>query len=283
MPDFLHCLSSVPSVGLLRRRVTTTGAINLMLVLLAPMSYAGAPFVTMANFPSGGAAQYTAAADVNRDGKEDVLASNLNGVISLLMGNGNGSFQAPKTIVALPAGAYPIVTADFNRDGNADLAVLEPGKASVLIYFGKGDGTFESAKTIPVGNSPTYIVVGDVNGDGYPDLIFSASKGTGSNIQVGFTLLLSKGSGNFHAPAFVLAKNGGAGGAMAAWMSPLAMETAGRKSFSGMGTGLFANRPPLTMAWIILGKPNFCSRISMAMANSTWPSVVWVIRTLRAR
>jgi hypothetical protein len=186
-----------------------------MLVLLAPMSYAGAPFVTMANFPSGGAAQYTAAADVNRDGKEDVLASNLNGVISLLMGNGNGSFQAPKTIVALPAGAYPIVTADFNRDGNADLAVLEPGKASVLIYFGKGDGTFESAKTIPVGNSPTYIVVGDVNGDGYPDLIFSASKGTGSNIQVGFTLLLSKGSGNFHAPAFVLAKNGGAGGVMA--------------------------------------------------------------------
>ena len=47
-----------------------------------------------------------------------------------------------KTIVALPAGSYPILTADFDRDGKPDLAVLQPGRTRVLIYLGRGDGTF---------------------------------------------------------------------------------------------------------------------------------------------
>lgn len=216
MSEFSVRLSTSLRVMSARQGAMVVAAAQLMLGLVEFPAYAGAPFVPMAHYPSGGAAQYTANGDVNADGKTDVFASNSNGVISVLLGNGNGSFQAPKTIAALPAGSYPIVAADFNRDGNPDLAVLEPAKASVLIYFGNGDGTFRSARTIAIGNTPQHMIVGDMNGDGYPDLVFSAGAGTGASATVGFTLLLSQGSGNFHAPSYVVAKNGGAGGVMAA-------------------------------------------------------------------
>src|SRR6476469_3332790 len=95
---------SVPLSSWLRvisaRQCAIVAAAQLMLGLVAFPAYAGAPFVPMAHYPSGGAAQYTADGDVNADGKEDVFASNSNGVISVLLGNGNGSFQAPKTIAA---------------------------------------------------------------------------------------------------------------------------------------------------------------------------------------
>src|SRR3954452_1529704 len=193
-----------------------TVASHLVVLLTASAACAGAPFVPMAHYSSAGAALYTATGDISSDGKADVFASNSNGIISVLLGNGNGSFQAPKTIVALPAGSYPIVAADFNRDGFPDLAVLQPSKASVLIFLGNGDGTFRSSRAITIGNSPLYMIEGDVNGDGYADLVFTATKNTGAGVKVGFTLLLSQGSGTFHAPSFVAANNGGAGGVIAA-------------------------------------------------------------------
>lgn len=189
-----------------------------LLAILLPFAARAAttPLVPMATHPSGGAALFTAVADVNGDGHQDVFASNTNGVISLLLGQGNGAFLAPETIVTLTTGSfYPIVTADFNRDGHPDLAVLDPAKASVLIFLGKGDGTFSPAKTAVVSNAPTVMLVDDINGDHSPDLVFNATKGSGSSAQVGFTLLLGLGNGSFHAPAFILANNGGAGGVMA--------------------------------------------------------------------
>jgi hypothetical protein len=190
----------------------TAGVAPLLTFLLAAVAYA-APSVLqpITTYPSGGAAQFTAAADVNGDGKQDVFASNLNGVISVLLGNGDGSFQSPKTIAALPAGSYPIATADFNRDGHPDLAILEPGSARVVIYLGKGDGSFESPRSFPAGASPRYMVVGDVDGDHNPDLIVSASA-PGS---VGFSILMGEGNGTFHASVIITAANGAAGGILA--------------------------------------------------------------------
>ena len=198
------------------RRILCAVAVSLITMVLGAAAHAANPtLVPMSTYSSGGAAQFTAVADVNRDGKQDIFASNLNGTITLLIGNGDGTFQAPKTIATVAPGAYPIVTADFNHDGNADLAVLEPARGNVLVYFGKGDGTFAAVKTIAIGNAPLYMLTGDLNGDGNSDLIFSATKGTGLSAVVGFTVLLSAGNGSFHAPVLVVAKNGGAGGVMA--------------------------------------------------------------------
>jgi Bacterial Ig-like domain (group 3)/FG-GAP-like repeat len=212
MPRFSRSVSLVRDIRSSRTRLSRTATAGMLAVLFAAGAHGVTPpFPPITTYPSGGAAQYTATADVNGDGKQDVFASNLNGVISVLLGNGNGSFKPPKTIVSLPKGSYPILTADFNRDGRPDLAILEPASARILIYLGKGDGSFESPKSFAAGSSPRYMAVGDVNGDHNPDLIVSASTTT----SAGFSILLGQGNGNFHAPAMITAKNGAASGVLA--------------------------------------------------------------------
>lgn len=192
------------------------GAVVLLSSLAVSLAGAAVPTLrSMSTFPSGGEAQYTAVADVNQDGKQDVIVSNFNGTITVLFGNGDGTFGAPHTIASFPAGGYPIASADFNRDGKPDLAVLDPTKEMVSIYLGNGDGTFAAPKTALIGNSPAFMSVGDVNGDGSPDLIFNASHTIGGTRTVGFTVMLSAGNGYLHAPLFVAAKNGAAGWVLA--------------------------------------------------------------------
>jgi hypothetical protein len=181
---------------------------GLVPILIVALGHGANPrFTTIATYPSGGVAQYTATADVNGDGKQDVFASNLNGVVSLLLGNGNGSFQSAKTLATFTAGSYPILTADFNRDGKPDLAILVPGKSHVILYLGRGDGTFQAPKTFLTGSNPRYMAVGDVNRDQNPDLLVSTSSSS-----AGFNFLLGDGKGNLRAPVTVTAKNGAGAG-----------------------------------------------------------------------
>ncbi len=217
------------------------------LISLTAHCGAASPFAPISTYPSGGAAQYTAVADVNRDGKTDVFVSNLNGVITLLLNHGNGSFGSPLTVAHLAAGSYPIATADFNRDGKPDLAVLNPGTGKVIIYFGRGDGTFEAPKTITVGNAPNYIVIGDVNGDHVPDLLFNAASGTAA----GFTILVSEGNGSFKAPVMINAVNSAAGGVLAVGdvnndghLDVVTSDYNGNsETFLGNGNGTFREQP----------------------------------------
>jgi hypothetical protein len=90
-----------------------------------------------------------------------------NGTVSVLLGQGDGTFQSA---VNYPAGSYPwsVVVADFNGDGKPDLAVAAP---TVRVLLGNGDGTFQTTNISYVaGASPTAVAVGDFNGDGFPDL-----------------------------------------------------------------------------------------------------------------
>jgi hypothetical protein len=101
---------------------------------------------------------------------------------SLLLGNGDGTFQAAQNYAA---GDSPtsVVVRDFDGDGHLDLAVANggydyrgfPGNMSVLL--GTGDGTFQAAQNYAAGAGPTSVVVGDFNGDSYPDLAVTAREG----------------------------------------------------------------------------------------------------------
>ena len=72
----------------------------------------------------GGNPQSTATADFNRDGKLDVAAANYGtGVVSILLGNGDGTFQSSNDYAAGANAQIPIV-ADFNGDGKLDLAIV---------------------------------------------------------------------------------------------------------------------------------------------------------------
>jgi hypothetical protein len=86
-----------------------------------------------------------------------IVANQKTNSLSVLLGNGNGTFQAPTTIAT---GSTPssIAVADFNGDGISDLAVVNQGDNTIGVYLGNGDGTFKTPTLIPTGSKPTSIV-----------------------------------------------------------------------------------------------------------------------------
>jgi len=94
--------------------------------------------------------------------------------ISVLLGNGDGTFQAAANY---PVGALPrsITVGDFNGDGKADLAAANSGLSDVSVLLGNADGTFQSGVSFNVGSRPDFLVVGEFNRDGSPDLAVAVS------------------------------------------------------------------------------------------------------------
>ena len=135
--------------------------------------------------------------DDSGPGHLDLAVSGQGGSITLFQGNGDGTFQTPGSSVGSGTGA--LATADFNSDGFPDLAVLNGSQ--LLVYNGQGHGLFSSATVynVPTPN-PTSLVVGDLNGDGFSDLV------TGDATNGKLAVILNDGDGNFLAPTLL---NGG--------------------------------------------------------------------------
>ena len=88
----------------------------------------------------------------------------------MLLGNGLGQFGAA-AIVALPTEPQNVVAADFNRDGNVDLALAGDTGPLVMILRGNGNGTFQPPTTIGTTTTFSTVVTEDVNRDANPDLV----------------------------------------------------------------------------------------------------------------
>jgi uncharacterized protein (TIGR03437 family) len=169
------------------------------------------------------------AVDVNGDGKTDLVYSGIGprlassdygggtSTVNLLLSNGDGTFAAPKTVVASLADAQLLRTAaDLNGDGIPDL-ILDgwgiygpPG-----VMFGNGDGTFSPLQLLPLPKTmtePGNISVGavaDLDGDGKPDIIMYLDSSSFSASQELVWLAKNLGNGSFATPVLIATPGGG--------------------------------------------------------------------------
>ena len=119
-------------------------------------------------------------ADLNGDGKDDIATANTNNLnfsVSVLLGNGTGSFSLTKHYAA--TGSYSLDFGDFNGDGKIDLMTVDGNLNSVCLLPGDGTGAFPSTINFPVEARHNSAVVGDFNNDGKADLaVTNPSKST---------------------------------------------------------------------------------------------------------
>jgi uncharacterized protein (TIGR03437 family) len=117
-----------------------------------------------------------AVGDFNGDGRADLAWSGWPngtsvGVIGILPGNGDGTFQA--SVNTSLANGGMLAVADFNQDGRADLAVAQGANSAtyaITILLGNGDCTFQTPALYNVNFTAQTIAVADFNGDGRPDV-----------------------------------------------------------------------------------------------------------------
>jgi hypothetical protein len=166
----------------------------------------------VANLSGGGKGGISlAAADVNGDGKLDLLTGisggiNLGGIgeIGVLLGNGDGTFQPPQTYKTGGFQVSSIAAGDMDGDGKQDAIVSHTcapespncSYGSISILEGNGDGTFQAANVYnSSGYSPCCVAIGDVTRDGKPDIVFGIRQNNG--IIGGAAVWVSNGDGTF--------------------------------------------------------------------------------------
>ena len=130
------------------------------------------------------------AADIDGDGRLDLVAPGASGRVGVYLGRDGGTLFAPAP-EPTAAGPTSVATADFNRDGQADLAVANASANSYSIFLGLGDGDFGPRKDHAAGSGPAAIVAADLNADGDPDLVIA--NGNAGTVSV----LLGRGNGSF--------------------------------------------------------------------------------------
>jgi large repetitive protein len=131
-----------------------------------------------------------AVADFNGDGYADLVVSLVPSGVSVLLGNGNGTFQSPilsSSSIGSPYYAGSLVAGDFNGDGKMDIAISNSSDIDgVTVAAGNGDGTFQAPLFYRVGsNNISGIVAGDFNGDGRTDLAAASSADNAVGILLG--------------------------------------------------------------------------------------------------
>ncbi len=160
-------------------------------------------FQAPSTFGSGGTAPSAiVTADFDGDGKLDLaVANSMSGNVAVFRGGGNGAFQLLHTF---QTGTSPqsIAVADLNGDGLPDLVVADNGQpfatpvvlGAYYVLLNLGGGNFSAPVPYAAADGPIGVTLGDVNHDGIPDMIGTA---TGANFTYNLDVFLGNGNGTF--------------------------------------------------------------------------------------
>lgn len=150
-------------------------------------------FAAPATYSTGSTPSGIVSADLNGDGILDLVTPNIgSNSVSVLLGNGDGTFQAKVDYVV---GLQPnsVAVADMNGDGKKDLVVANSGEKTIHILLGSGSGTFQSPNVLNLDLSPNTVAVADFDLDAKPDLLIT--------FQNEFRVMLNNGDGTFRKTA----------------------------------------------------------------------------------
>ena len=159
---------SLPDLACTNRESDTVS----VLLSLGARQFGQASFIPVGDGPDS-----LTAADFNGDGSLDLaVATNIGDQIDILLGQGDGSFVPAMPLTGVNSGPHSIASADVDLDGATDLVFnnnhrnLTIDFRSLSIARGDGAGGFSVPVNYPVGKQPNYLAVGDLNGDGVPDV-----------------------------------------------------------------------------------------------------------------
>ena len=213
--------------------------------------------------------------DFNGDGKLDVAVMNQSASIGILLGNGDGTLQTA-VVTDTSSGVssnYSMAPGDFNADGKTDIALVSQaptlGTGVVRIYLSGDGGTLtQSGSAVSTGGTAgpsngMSIAVGDINGDGIPDLVVSNSCDLNGDSSCGYgsiSAFIGGGGGSFGAGitqtvpdgnfySLLLTDVNGDG-----ILDAIATNSTGVAVFLGKGTGVF--KAPTVYAGVATGGEN---------------------------
>jgi hypothetical protein len=189
-------------ITMLRRSALVPAAIVFLALSMPGTPSAGDGDVrfTVRHVPVGREPSSVEIADVNRDGKPDlVVANGGSNDVTVLLGDGRGGFApAPDSPFSASKSPNDVAIADLNHDGNPDLVFANHDTSYLTILLGDGRGGFAPASSSPLTvhsrPHPHGVAAADVDGDGHLDLV------TDSWGENKVTVLFGDGKGGFTSP-----------------------------------------------------------------------------------